>query len=79
MMKRILPIMILLILFAAACSKPPVERDQFEQIQQETLTAEGETAEVKAERDGLQQQINQKNAELKALQDYQRQLMAEGQ
>jgi len=79
MTKRILPFAILLMLFVAACSKPPVERAVFEQTQQETLAAEQDAADLKAERDDLQQEFNQKQAELNALQDYQNQLNAEGQ
>ena len=79
MTKRFLPIALLLILFLAACSKPPVERGQFEQIQQETLAAEQETTDLKAERDDLQKELDQKQAELNSLEQYKRQLQAEGQ
>ena len=79
MMKRFIPIAILLVVLLAACSKPPVERQQFNQIQTETLSTERETAELKAERDDLQQQVDERQAETQALADYYRQLQAEGQ
>lgn len=79
MTKRIIPIALLLVVLLAACSKPPVEREQFNQIQQETLNAEKDTAQLKAERDELQQQVDQLQAELNQLKDYYRQLQAEGQ
>jgi|GEM_PF-4125933 septal ring factor EnvC (AmiA/AmiB activator) len=79
MKKAFLPLVALLMLFACSATKPPVEREQYTQLEQETIAAEQEAATLKSQRDGLQRDVKQQQTETSSMRDYLRQLQAEGQ
>lgn len=82
-MKKILKLsvgMVLLAsLFLTACAPPPppVSKDQLDTAEMETIQAEKDAAAKATELKELQQEVDQRKADLEAIKEYQKQLDAE--
>ena len=78
-LRFLLGLVLLVSIFLSACAPPPppVTKDQLDQSGAEALTAEKEAAELKTEKDTLEEELKMKQAELEKLKKYQQQLEME--
>jgi TolA-binding protein len=78
-LRFLLGLVLLVSIFLSACAPPPppVTKDQLDQSNTEALTAEKEAAELKTEKDTLEEELKMKQAELEKLKKYQQQLEME--
>jgi outer membrane murein-binding lipoprotein Lpp len=75
----IVALALLFTLALSACStvKMTYAKPQLQQAQTDAQSAEAQVAQLKTDRDTLSKQVAAKDAELKKLQDYQKQLQAQ--
>lgn len=78
-LRFLLGLVLLLSIFLSACAPPPppVTKDQLDQTGAEALAAEEEAAELKTEKDTLEEELQMKKAELEKLKKYQQELEME--
>ena len=78
-LRFLLGLVLLVSIFLSACAPPPppVTKDQLDQSGAEALEAEQEAAELKTEKDTLEEELKMKQAELEKLQKYQQELEME--
>jgi outer membrane murein-binding lipoprotein Lpp len=78
-LKLILGLVLLASIFLSACAPPPppITKDQLDQSDTEAFEAEENANELKIEKDGLEEELKLKKAELESLKEYQQELEIE--